>query len=282
MLYYRERESNRKHYFRIAALVALILVSAFVPGFRKATSNVVLTVMKPVNQVTSLVTNEFQDFIDSVFGTKPNRDLVKKLQTENNDLKNQMNKLQIIINEEEILKKESEISKDLNQTLAKVIALDDKSTFNKFIINKGSKDGLKKDDIVVGAYLYKDGNSQGALIGKLEEVHESTSKVVSIMDDKFNLTFMDKKSNKFGVINSRTSGFLEGYMLDKNTPISKDDVVVTSGIGGVYHKGILIGNVVDVTESTDELSKLVRIESPIDFKRIFNVFVIPNEGVANE
>lgn len=102
------------------------------------------------------------------------------------------------------------------------------------------------------------------------------------MDDKFNLTFMHENTNKFGVINSRYSDYLEGYMLDKTTEIKKDDLVLTSGIGGVYQNGILIGRVNEVTESKDELSKIVKIESPIDFKRIYNVFVISNEVDRNE
>lgn len=282
MLYYRKKESNKKHYIRILVLICIIISSRLVPKTNSITSNILFNILKPVNQITSFVTTEIQDMIDNIFGTKPNRDLVQKLQVENQNLRNEINKLKILVNEEEVLKKEYEISKTTNSLQAKVIALDDKSNFGKFIVNKGKNQGVKKDDIVVGAYLYENGSSQGALIGKVEEVFSSSSKVVSIMDDKFNLTFMHDKTNKFGVINSRYSGLLEGYMLDKSTEIKKDDLVLTSGIGGVYKSGILIGKVVEVTQSPDELSKMVKIESPIDFNRVYNVFIVSNEGYENE
>lgn len=282
MLYYRKKESNKKHYIKIAVLIAIIISSRLVPKTNSITSNILFSVLKPVNQITSFVTNEVQDLIDNVFGTKPNREMVKKLQVENNQLRSEVSKLKILVNEKDFLKKEYDISKKTEYIKASVIALDDKSNFNKFIINKGSNNGVKKDDVIVGAYLYGEERSEGALIGKVEEVYASSSRVVSIMDDKFNLTFMHENTNKFGVINSRYSGYLEGYMLDKSTEIKKDDLVLTSGIGGVYKNGILIGKVIEVTESPDELSKMVKIESPIDFKRIYNVFVISNEGHNNE
>lgn len=282
MLYYRKKESNKKHYIKIVILIAIIISSRLVPKTNSITSNILFTILKPVNQLSSFITSEVQDLIDNIFGSKPNRDMVKKLQLENNELKNEVNKLRILVNEENILKKEYEISKKENYIRSKVIALDDKLNFNKFIIDKGSKHGVKKNDIIVGAYLLDDKKSKGALIGKVEEVYATTSKVISIMDDKFNLTFMHENTNKFGVINSRYSGYLEGYMLDKTTEIKKDDLVLTSGIGGVYQNGILIGRVNEVTESKDELSKIVKIESPIDFKRIYNVFVISNEVDRNE
>ncbi|MDO5027312.1 MAG: rod shape-determining protein MreC [Tissierellia bacterium] len=282
MLYYRSKESNKKHYIKIIVLIIIIISSSLSPKTNSVTSNILFTILRPINQATSYVTAEIQDTIDNVFGTKPNRDLVKKLQLENNELRDQVNRLKLIVNEEEILKREYDLSKKKDHIMANVIALDDKSSFNSFIINKGEKQAVKKGDIVVGAYLYKNEGSEGALIGKVEEVFSNSSRVVSIMDDKFNLTFMHEDTNKFGVVNSRYSGLLEGYMLDKATEVKKDDRVFTSGIGGVYNRGILIGNVVEVAESPDELSKIVKIESPIDFKRIYNVFVISNEGYVNE
>lgn len=282
MLYYRKKESNKKHYIKIIILIAIIISSSLIPKTNSVTSNILLTILKPVNQVTAYVTAEVQNTIDNIFGTKANREMVEKLQVENNELRDQNNKLKILVNEDPILKKEYDLYKNADFSKANVIALDDKSTFNSFIINKGKNNGINPGDIVVGAYLSKDKGSEGALIGKVDEVYLNTSKVVSVMDDKFNLTFMHEDSNKFGVVNSRYSGMLEGYMLDKNTEIKKDDKVFTSGIGGVYKRGILIGKVVEVAESPDELSKIIKIESPIDFKRIYNVFVISNEGYINE
>lgn len=282
MLYYRKKESNKKHYIKLIVIIAIIIISSLLPVANKVSSNIVLTVLRPVNSVTSFVVNEAQTVLDNVFGTKPNRDMVKKLQAENNKLKDEMNKMQIIINDSNHLKEEFTLKKETQYKQAKVIGLGSDTNFNNFIIDQGETSGIKKGDVIVSAFVSNDVNSKGALVGKVQEVYKNTSMVSSIMDAKFNLTFMHKNTNGFGVINARFGGLLEGYTLDKDIAIKKGDIVLTSGIGGVYQEGILIGNVVEVTQSPDELTKLVKIKSPVNFNRIYDVFVIPNEGEIDE
>ncbi|NLW53041.1 MAG: rod shape-determining protein MreC [Tissierellia bacterium] len=282
MLYYRKKESNKKHYLKIIILIGIIILSQVLPVANRVSSNIALTILKPVNQFTSFVTTETQLLIDNLFGSKPNRDKVEELTYENNELQNENNRLRMIINEDDILKSKASLEQNRDLIKASVIAIDNNKTFNNFIIDKGETSNVSVGDIIVGAYATSDKESPGALVGKVEEVYLNTSKVGSIMDDKFNLTFMHANTNGFGVINTRFSGLLEGYMLDKSVLIEKGDTVLTSGIGGVYNKGILIGTVEEVSESTDELTKLVKIKSPIDFNRIYDVFIMKNQGEANE
>lgn len=282
MLYYRKKETNRKHYFKILAIVGVIILSQLIPAANKLSSNIVLTILNPINSISSYVTTETQLLIDSLFGSKPNREMVERLTLENERLLNENLKLQAVVNDQEILKKEYELKKDGQLISSRVIALSENNNFNKFVIDKGANAGIKVGDIVTGAYQRGDTQVKGALIGKVDEVYLNTSKVISIMDDKFNLTFKHDKSNDFGVINKRFAGLLEGYMVDKSTDININDYVLTSGIGGVYTEDIIIGKVVDVSESTDELTKLVKVKSNIDFNRIYEVFILKNEGAANE
>lgn len=281
MLYYRKRESNTKHKLKITILIGLMVISSLFPRVNSLSSNVVLTILRPANQFISYVTNVVVTTVDNIIGTKPNRDMVAKLEHENNELKNEISRLQYIVDEEPILKNVAKIQADHNFLSAKVIAIDTNDSFNNFIIDKGQRQGVNKGDIIVTAYRNGENSSMGALVGKIEEVYLNTSKVASIMDDRFNLTFMQQGTNDFGIINSRFSGKLEGYMLDKNAVIKQGDKLLTSGIGGVYQKGILIGEVIEVSESTDELLKLVKIESPVNFTRIYDVFVVDN-GVVTD
>ena len=277
MLYYRKKESNKKHYIKLTILIALIVFSSLVPKSTTLSSNVLLTVVRPINNLASTISNGLRGFVDNLVGTKPNREMVNKLTEENTSLKEDINKLQTIVNNQEILREEYELMKNDKLIKARVIALDGSNTFNNFIINRGADAKLKKNDIVVAAFTDKNMTSPKALVGKIDEVYKNTSRVVSIKDDKFNLTFMHKNTSDLGVINARSGGLFEGYMLDKSTNITKKDLVLTSGIGGIYEKGILIGEVEEVRESDDELSKLVKIKSPINFMKIYNVFIIRNK-----
>lgn len=62
-------------------------------------------------------------------------------------------------------------------------------------------------------------------------------------------------------------------MLDK-TEINNGDLVYTSGTGGLYDRGIYIGKIHDVNMSEDGLNQLVKIESPVNFSKLYEVFVI--------
>ena len=66
MLYYRKKESNKKHYLKIIILVGIIILSQLLPVANTVSSNIALTILKPINQFTSFVATETQLLIDNV------------------------------------------------------------------------------------------------------------------------------------------------------------------------------------------------------------------------
>ena len=97
MLYYKKRESKKKHVFTIVILVALIIFSSLNPKATTLSSNVVSSVLMPINKVFYSVTSSFQSAVDSVFGSKANRERVEALEKENDQLNEELNKLKIIV-----------------------------------------------------------------------------------------------------------------------------------------------------------------------------------------
>lgn len=282
MLYYREKESNKKHYLRIFIISLLILVSALVPSATNISSNIVMTIISPVSQAASFISSESQNLIDNIFGSKANRERVLQLEEEVSKLKEDNRKLQIVVNNSQVLENNSLLKEKTDLTGAKVVAMDENDSFKNFIINVGSNQGIHEGDIVVTGFKSNNNQVIEALVGKVDEVFINTSRVVSIIDDKFNITFEHKKTGNLGVINSRFNGLLEGYLLDKDTEISVGDEILTSGLGLVYNQGIYIGKVEEVTDSEDQLTRNIRLRSPVDFNKIYDVFIIKNSGEVNE
>lgn len=277
MLYYNKNRVNKKHIIRVILLFVLILLTSINPDASKIGSRIYSFITKPVTLLTTKVSKVATDAIDAVIGTKPNRDMVNKLTKENEELKAKVNNLEFVVNNQKYLK-EAVKFKDLTNALdAKLIMFDNDSRFSQFMIDKGSLSGVRVGDKIVSSYGMNDKNTLGSLVGRVIEVNDNTAIVSSIYDDKFNINFEHDKSNTIGVIRNRDDGKLEAYMLE-TADIKLGDSVYTSGTGGLYQRGLYIGKIIKVKMSEDSLNQLVTIESPVNFAKLYEVFVLRGDN----
>lgn len=277
MLYYNKNRVNKKHIIRVILLFVLILLTSINPDASRIGSRIYGFITKPVTLLTTEVSKVATDAIDAVIGTKPNRDMVNKLTKENEELKAKINNLEFVVNNQDYLKQSVKF-KDLTNSLdAKLIMIDNDSRFSQFMIDKGSSNGISVGDEIVSSYGTNDKNTLGSLVGRVIEVNDNTSIVSSIYDDKFNIIFEHDKSNTTGVIRNRNDGNLEGYMLE-TADIKIGDSVYTSGTGGLYERGLYIGKIIKVNMSEDGLNQLVTIESPVNFAKLYEVFVLRGDN----
>lgn len=277
MLYYNKNRVNKKHIIRVILLFVLILLTSINPDASKIGSRIYSFITKPVTLLTTKVSKVATDAIDAVIGTKPNRDMVNKLTKENEELKAKVNNLEFVVNNQKYLK-EAVKFKDLTNALdAKLIMFDNDSRFSQFMIDKGSLSGVRVGDEIVSSYGMNDKNTLGSLVGRVIEVNDNTAIVSSIYDDKFNINFEHDKSNTIGVIRNRDDGELEAYMLE-TADIKLGDSVYTSGTGGLYQRGLYIGKIIKVKMSEDSLNQLVTIESPVNFAKLYEVFVLRGDN----
>ena len=139
--------------------------------------------------------------------------------------------------------------------------------YEKLTINKGSKDGISEDMAVV---------DQNGLVGKIVNVTDNTSEVLLMIDSAGSLGGMMQKSSIQGVLQGigGGKGLINMTKLPYNADIQLNDVVVTSGVGGVFPAGLLVGTVVKVKTSADGLSKEAVIEPYADFNDIQFVLVV--------
>lgn len=139
--------------------------------------------------------------------------------------------------------------------------------YEKLTLNKGSKDGIAEGMAVV---------DQNGLVGKIVNVTSNTSQVLLIIDSSGSLGGMMQKSSIQGVLQGigGGKGLINMTKLPYNADIQLNDVVVTSGVGGVFPAGLLVGTVVKVNTSADGLSKEAIIEPYADFNDIQFVLVV--------
>lgn len=212
---------------------------------------------------------------------------VAELRQENKDLKETIDKLN---NERtEFLRLESE-NEDLKNVFkikdqlaefesvgANVIARDGGNLFNIFLTDKGSANGISYNMPVI--------TSKG-LVGKVASSQPFSSKIISIIEDGSAVSAIVSKSRDYVIVKGDMKLSKEGLCklvyIPSDLDLAQGDVIETSGIGGIYPKGIIIGTVEEVRTGESDLDKYAIIKPAVDFKRLSQVVLLkksmPNES----
>lgn len=154
-----------------------------------------------------------------------------------------------------------------NMVTAKVVSRDINNWYESITIDKGSNDGLANDMAVV---------DKSGLVGRLANVTQNTADVLLIVDSMGSLGAMLQNSRTQGVLAGIGGG--KGLLKLKNLPYNADvqlnEIIVTSGQGGVFPAGIQVGTVVKVSSALNGLSQEVIVEPFSDFDKLEEVLVL--------
>lgn len=242
-----------------------------------AVLDAVSSIESNLNKGVTFITDNFSELINY----KKSANKLKEMQDENESLKQEIVELNKKISEtqsiESLKKALNFIPEDYkaNMISASVVSKNDGNWYTSFVIGAGSKDGVKKDSLVV--------NGSG-LVGIVYEVSNNYSKAISILDTKSSVSFKLLKNSDFkGILthdtdisddeNYKESGYLQGYMFDSSYDVLPGDTLVTSGLG-LYPEGILIGKVDKVVDDKNQSLKYVVVKPYADFKNIDDVIII--------
>ncbi len=236
----------------------------------------VLAVFGPVQKVFSTTSYAFTDGISTI-------PQLFTLKNENEKLRKQINELkkykrdyleyqQENINLRRMLNLKQR-SLEFELEAAEVIGREPSNWFNVILIDKGEKDGIKKDMAVM---------VDEGLVGYIIEAGSGYSKVLLITDDRSSVSAIIQRSRDNGIvkgsIDTVPQGCVKMVFLPYDSNIIKGDVVISSGLGGIFPKGIVIGEVVEAQKESHELTQYAIIKPAVDFQKLERVFVVKNRG----
>lgn len=151
----------------------------------------------------------------------------------------------------------------------KVITMDPSDPFRSFSINAGSAVGVSAGDPVVTA----DG-----LVGIIEEVGLTYSKVRTVLHPDLkasaSISRTDESGHTGGSLTLAEEGLLRINYLERSSSVVSGDFVVTSGLGGVFPSGLLIGRVISVSSDSDGMTLYGLVEPFVDISNLKRVMVI--------
>jgi rod shape-determining protein MreC len=161
---------------------------------------------------------------------------------------------------------------------AKLIGRDPDNLFSALVINKGRHAGVERDMAVIAWQ----GGSQ-ALVGKVIQVRTFESLVMPLYDSSLLVASRFAVSRYEGIVGGQGNPDLPLRMrfIPKRArdEISRGDLVVSSGMGGVYPPDINIGRVSEIFYHESEITMEVEVEPLIDFSRLEYIFVIEGKSI---
>jgi rod shape-determining protein MreC len=136
------------------------------------------------------------------------------------------------------------------------------------VLNKGSASELKKNMTVI---------CPEGLVGRIVRVRRYTSLVKRVIDPGYRVSALTQRTRATGILGTGDRGRLVMEWVSPNTEVARGDTVISSGLGSITPKGILIGRVVDISEKPESFSLSLEVEPFVDFDRLEEVFVLMKE-----
>ncbi|WP_080956748.1 rod shape-determining protein MreC [Brachyspira hyodysenteriae] len=154
---------------------------------------------------------------------------------------------------------------------AEIVSKDPQNFYTTIVINKGSAHG-----IVVGMPVISYQNGYKGLVGKVVEVRRYNSRILSLVDQRSQISVMLESSRTTGIMVGQSPKSTQTHLqyIDLQMDVEEGERVVTSGMGGVFPKGILVGTIFKVEKKNYGLFHDLYVEPAVNFSTLENVYVI--------
>ena len=235
--------------------------------FGRAVREIIAPFQKGITLMTTSAKNALGYFNDSNLLRQQNKEMAEKIVR----LEEQIYALeeQKLENErlKQLLQYKEEKAEKHELVMAKVIARNHANWYEMIVVDRGSKQGITQGMVVV--------NHDG-LIGRVISVTKNTAEVLLILDREgaVGARIFETRDTPGVAVGTSQSQYLQMIHLPHDLSIEPNQIIVTSGLGGVYPPGIRIGKVIEVLPEPGGLMKTATLKPFVDFSRLEEVFII--------
>lgn len=199
---------------------------------------------------------------------------LETLSNENLELKKEIQNYSLLLQDyEEILKENTRIRKILNLKfkekktlkLANIIGKSPDMWHKEIISDIGKNEDIKINNTVI---------SYSGLIGRIKEVNNKTSKIQTINDPSVWVSVQNNRSRSTCMLKSDINNKAKLYYINDKSDFKVNDIIITSGLGGLYPKGIPVGIVSKINKVSGDIIPEVYIDLLNDFSNIEEVIIL--------
>ncbi len=255
-----------------AVLFGFMVYTAMNSGLGNFFSNSLGAAVTPFQKLSMQITSAASSFLEKII-------FADKISEENDALRDEIRSLREQMVEFETYKAENEqyrqfldLKKDNPDFVfeaAMVIGRDPTDYFYSFTIDKGSVNGIELYDPVI---------TPDGLVGRVSEVSYTDSKVVTLLNPGIDVGAFNDRTRDTGIIAGELTLAKENKCkmsyISRDSSASSGDILTTSGIGGMFPKGLIIGTISDVKTEPSGISLFAEIVPAADIARVRDVFVI--------
>ncbi len=158
----------------------------------------------------------------------------------------------------------------LRVVAARVVGRDPTSWFATVIVDRGSSDGVVRNSAVVTA---------AGVVGRVIETTPFSARVLLVNDTRSALSVILQRSREIGVVEGNGAGDLTVKYLSRASAVEPGDMVITSGQGGVFPRGIVVGRLQTVRPgSGGAVFREGTVHPAVDLGRLEEVLILLPEG----
>ena len=261
----------------VAAVVVLCAVIVYSlalnsNGFSAGTSSMVGLFTTPMQWLVSLGGESLESLTANAREVEALQDQLAEMQKELDRKNQELSDYYTIKKENDDLKNYlglKEQNTDWEFVNATVVARDTSDLFYGMTINKGSLAGVQPGDPVI---------TSSGLVGRVTKVSTTYAKVESIYHPEVSVSVLDVRTEEIGVLTGDKQyadrGLMQMKYLDTKTLVAEGDLVVTTGMGGVFPANVVIGSVKELTTSDIDISRIAVIRPAADIMETTSVMVI--------
>ncbi len=245
-------------------LLGLSALGALGP-FEKASDTVLSPLEEALRSIARPIASTVTNYNDVRDLTREN----EALRTDNERLQAEIARLQTDAQRREELERLLQVKQGLSDQDflgASVIARDASNLRQQVAIDRGKDDGIK-----VGMPVVTEGRALVGTVTKLEGDHAWVTLVTDVDSAVSGSTL---ESNAAGVVSGGYNRKLTMEFVSQDAPVKEGDTVVTSGLGGTYPKGLVIGKVTGIAGSRQEVFQKVTVEPLASLARVETVLVM--------
>ncbi|MCS5636078.1 MAG: rod shape-determining protein MreC [Myxococcota bacterium] len=150
-----------------------------------------------------------------------------------------------------------------------VVGLDVSPFFRSVLVDRGSRHGVQAGNPVI---------THEGVVGVVTRTSAHAAKTMLVLDRQSAVDAVVQRSRTRGTVRGRGTGWPEFEFEARGGDVQVGDLLLTSGLGGVYPKGLRLGEVTELSESGGGLFRLAVISPGVDFGRLEQVFVMLRRG----